>query len=1048
MIDHKIVHIADIHFRGYKRHKEYRKVMESFYQICRDENPDCFVLAGDIVHSKTQNITPELIEILSWWFTEMAKIAPVYITLGNHDGLLTNLTRQDTISPIVSALNNDRIFLFKDSGVYDIINNEAQLVVFSPFDEHTWPKVKEEFLQKKDDSKYSIATFHGAVNGSVSDTNWALHGDVDVSYFSDYDYTMLGDIHKRQDLDSSGRVSYPGSMIQQNFGETRSKGFLLWNIKGPDHFEKKYIELPSVHPYCTLDWKGTITETVADVDPRDLLSARVRIRSDSPLSQVETKSVSKFLRSNFSVQEVYYKSDHKNLKAIEDTSLVKNISRDPSSLAKLLSDLGYYDYNDTELKENIREILQKAKDEGAIVDLVHGKNWSVSNLKFDNTFGYGESNQIDFDNLNGLVGLFGRNRAGKSSIPATLLYGLFNTSERGLNKNQDIINVRKDYCRATVDFVVGSKNYQLDRQSIKHVTKAGEVSASTHLNLIETNENGEEVRDLNGEQRRDTDKEVQALLGTADDFILTAFATQGDQNNFINSGPTNRKEILARFLQIDFFSDLYQHFRDDSYGIRKSMKDMQDKLSEVNPKELASELKSLTNRRKNLVIEIEEIREQISNIQRNTNPDEINKNKDYRKLQLLLSDLENLQGDYEDAIAFCKKIEEKLDDSQVSISKLERKLESVDLQDLKDRKESYDDQVSLLSNAKHTFEITKNQFNSLNKSIKLLSEVPCGDQFPTCKFIKDSHESKKKIGEVKASLDSQQETIQNIECSIEKIGIDQIKKGIDKYNNLNKQISKLKIEEAEFNSSFKISKHRVRNLKEKIEDVSSEIEVLKLKWDYENTQEDVESQQNKLRNLLEKKNAEQNSVSEKIGSLTQKIKNFKEMADSVRDSKKTYQAYEVLLNAFSKNGIPAQLVNSSLPVINSKIKEVLYEDCGFTIELESDSNSKKLYVYIDYGDSKRKIECASGMEKMIANLAIRTALHSITQLPKPDFMVIDEGFGALDDTNIEVCMHMLRSLLEHFRFIMIISHIDSVKDSVDNMIEIQRHGLDSKVIYG
>ena len=56
----KIAHIADIHFRGYKRHAEYKKIMEDFFIKCLAEKPDVILIVGDIVHSKTQNITPEL----------------------------------------------------------------------------------------------------------------------------------------------------------------------------------------------------------------------------------------------------------------------------------------------------------------------------------------------------------------------------------------------------------------------------------------------------------------------------------------------------------------------------------------------------------------------------------------------------------------------------------------------------------------------------------------------------------------------------------------------------------------------------------------------------------------------------------------------------------------------------------------------------------------------------------------------------------------------------------------------------------------------------
>ena len=47
-------------------------------------------------------------------------------------------------------------------------------------------------------------------------------------------------------------------------------------------------------------------------------------------------------------------------------------------------------------------------------------------------------------------------------------------------------------------------------------------------------------------------------------------------------------------------------------------------------------------------------------------------------------------------------------------------------------------------------------------------------------------------------------------------------------------------------------------------------------------------------------------------------------------------------------------------------------------------------IYINYGDSRRIIECASGMEKMISSLAIRVALINVSSLPKSDILILDD----------------------------------------------------------
>ncbi len=78
------------------------------------------------------------------------------------------------------------------------------------------------------------------------------------------------------------------------------------------------------------------------------------------------------------------------------------------------------------------------------------------------------------------------------------------------------------------------------------------------------------------------------------------------------------------------------------------------------------------------------------------------------------------------------------------------------------------------------------------------------------------------------------------------------------------------------------------------------------------------------------------------------------------------------------------------------------------------------------------------MERFVSSLAIRVALIKITNLPKPNFIAIDEGLGVLDSSNLN-SMHMLFNYLKDmFKFTLVISHIDVVRDMVDNILTIDR----------
>ena len=137
----RFAHFGDIHIRPFSRHEEYREAFQVFFDAHDLYEIDHIIITGDIVHEKTQRITPEIIDMLVWMFTNLAKIAPVHVILGNHDGNLANETRQDAISPIISALDNPRISLYKKSGNY-LLDQNFRLGVFSCFDEDNWGVVK------------------------------------------------------------------------------------------------------------------------------------------------------------------------------------------------------------------------------------------------------------------------------------------------------------------------------------------------------------------------------------------------------------------------------------------------------------------------------------------------------------------------------------------------------------------------------------------------------------------------------------------------------------------------------------------------------------------------------------------------------------------------------------------------------------------------------------------------------------------------------------------------------------------------------------------
>ena len=246
----KIAHISDIHIRNYRFHEEYKQVFEQLYKTLKEEKPDIIVNTGDTGHTKLQ-ISPSMVDMTSKLFKNLADIAPFHVILGNHDLNLRNLNKIDVISPIVESLNHPNIHFHKFSKVVNL-TDDINIHVLSIVDEDNWE-------MPTDKDKVSIALYHGSISGIVTDTGWVMqHGDIDNSTLNQFDYALLGDIHKtNQSVDKKEKQRYPGSLIQQNHGETNDKGLLIWEIEDKDSFTCRHIKLENPKPFITVELTPT-----------------------------------------------------------------------------------------------------------------------------------------------------------------------------------------------------------------------------------------------------------------------------------------------------------------------------------------------------------------------------------------------------------------------------------------------------------------------------------------------------------------------------------------------------------------------------------------------------------------------------------------------------------------------------------------------------------------------------------------------------------------------------------------------------------------------
>jgi DNA repair exonuclease SbcCD nuclease subunit len=216
----KIIHFADIHFRTYQRHTEFRSICEYLIDKLIYHKPNRVVITGDIVHSRNQ-LTPELVNEVTWFLNECSNNSDKLIIIpGNHDIVEQNKERLDALTPIINAMNKDNILYFKESDLY--VDDNVVWTVFSIYNNNAAPQ---KLYLKPHKDKIYVGLYHGVIAGAVNSNGFKFAHGSETSKFDECDLTLCGDIHKRQVFFNKNNkpIIMVGSLIQQNYGESISE---------------------------------------------------------------------------------------------------------------------------------------------------------------------------------------------------------------------------------------------------------------------------------------------------------------------------------------------------------------------------------------------------------------------------------------------------------------------------------------------------------------------------------------------------------------------------------------------------------------------------------------------------------------------------------------------------------------------------------------------------------------------------------------------------------------------------------------------------------
>jgi len=1096
----KIIHLADLHLRkSIQRNEEYEYVFNNLYKSLDKIKPDRIVIVGDLFHDFI-DLQGEVITISANLLNKLSNFAKVIIIRGNHDIRKSNLQRIDSIEAITKAINNPNIVYLNETGFYD--DENVTWCVWKYADKQNNPWIKFKKYQKKEGQIY-IDLFHNPINGCLSTSNYEFNSNVyyKLSDFRGH-YLFAGDIHLQQYLNKQKTAAYCGSLIAQDFseGDNNFHGFLLWNI-----LDKTIQEIPienewsfktiKINPYT--DFQNLDIEID---NPTKYMRIRIVWQTLPAYRNKENERLLlEYLKNKYGESIISIK--HKNefieedkIDSIENTQLI-NIN-DPVVQHQIFKDyLSKIGVNDKDIDEILK--IDNEISSRIVVEEISNIEWNIIRYSAKNFMSY-ENIDIELNN-DGIYQIVGDNTNGKTTVSTKILtYILFGetieTSKKVKFGDHRFISNKLDtnFCEGSMIIQANNKYYGIKRKTTRITNKQNEItSCPTTLNYYLLNSSNDEMNDnnninkLNDEDRKKTQKVIESVIGTYDNFLRLSIVTADKLNDILSQDYATFLDNLLNDSGLDIFEkklDALKEYQKELNSKSRITCNVENVKKDIGEKELNN---------KNIQLEIDD----IDNIKIPELNKRIRKGNEYiedlfKKIFKIDPEISNLN----------------INDANKKILEYEKNIESLNQKkigfenNIKLLKETYDEKAlndNLLKKDEHKTTENKlkleiknieNNINSERHKIEIINGEIFNLKKEGGKLKEQIAEKNKEIEKLKASKLEKHPICITCKQGIVPEHLKHIDENIEEINSkikliINEMLEKakeIKIRENEKIPTINIIidnyKNDIVNINEKIKQLSIEMDlVLKKIGELTNDKNDVEKrkqlqqQLDQIPILIENDNL-------KINTLKDKIKQYNNLLVQIEDNKKTesiinnakervlqlnneldrlksdksikineinnnilkikennnliiefekQEKRDSLLNYYKKgvcrDGVPFQLLSNNIIPKINNEMNDLLKDISFNIWLDPEEIKPKL-AYNDFPNAIIDAIGSSGKERTFSALALKYALYQINNKSKSSILLLDEISGKLINNSCEEFVTLLHLIAKKIKKIFIIEH--------------------------
>jgi len=668
-------------------------------------------------------------------------------------------------------------------------------------------------------------------------------------------------------------------------------------------------------------------------------------------------------------------------------------------------------------------------------------------LRIAGFLSYRDPVEVDFSTFD-LACISGQNGAGKSSLLDALTWALFGLARK---RDDSLVNLQSKAAEVALTFGYENNIYRVQRTLPRGKTAVLEFQIKS----------GDEWKPLTERTLRETQARIeQTLRLDYDTFINAAFFLQGKADQFTQQNASKRKDVLSNILGLEIWEtykartvEKRRGLEEEMIGIDRSIADIDAELEEEEPrkqrlKELEDDLKRLSEARKTQETALENLRKAAASLDQQLVAEKAKLEEERRGLK-----------EQEQAVSgrqlATNELTSQIESAKKSLAEAEEKLEKRN--ELEENRNARREEYAKL---KAENELLKVEMDELKEHIDQLE----GAEGSTCPLCGQTLSEEHRQSTLKQLQDEGKEKGNRFRTN--KLRIDDLAKQIV---DCESQIAKVESAERErlrqSNSVTQLTE-RIETIKDstknwetvgakRLKEVETILASKKYSVDLQKPSVNLDEAERALRDLQE----QVNRLNQEVGAARQKASVLDELRKRKADFSSTREAlafqigqHKTLERAFGKDGVQALLIEQALPEIESKANELLdrLSDGQMSIRFvtqaeykdkKRDDLKETLDIQISDAAGMRDYEMYSGGEAFRINFAIRLALSEVLAQRKGarlQTLVIDEGFGSQDVQGRQRLIEAINLVRNDFAKILVITHLDELKDAFPTRIEVEK----------